>query len=173
MAVSKTLLKAEALKGMSPDNVLSAVNNMLVDQSPSNMFVTVFYGVLDIRNGAFEYSNGGHNSPYLISPDGNISRLEQIGGILLGTLQNAEYESRILMLQPDDCLFFFTDGVTEAFNKNEEEFQEQQLVDSLQNCNKNGVYNLVDKIICDVQTHINGFEQSDDITCLALKYLKP
>jgi sigma-B regulation protein RsbU (phosphoserine phosphatase) len=173
MAVSKTLLKATALKGIPPSNVLSEVNNMLVDQSPSNMFVTVFYGVLDTRNGAFEYSNGGHNSPYLISADGKISQLEYIGGILLGTMQNAEYESHILMLKPDDYLFFYTDGVTEAFNKNEEEFLEQRLVDSLQNSNTISADKLVDKIIYDVQTHINGFEQSDDITCLALKYLKP
>ena len=173
MAVSKTLLKATALKGIPPSNVLSEVNNMLVDQSPSNMFVTVFYGVLDTRNGAFEYSNGGHNSPYLISADGKISQLENIGGILLGTMQNAEYESHILMLKPDDYLFFYTDGVTEAFNKNEEEFLEQRLVDSLQNSNTISADKLVDKIIYDVQTHINGFEQSDDITCLALKYLKP
>jgi sigma-B regulation protein RsbU (phosphoserine phosphatase) len=172
MAVSKTLLKATALKGLSADNVLSEVNNMLVDQSPSNMFVTVFYGVLDTRNGAFQYSNGGHNSPYLISADGNIRQLENIGGILLGTMQNAEYQSHILMLKPDDCLFFYTDGVTEAFNKNEEEFLEQRLVDSLQNCNTLSADKLVEKIISDVQTHTKGFEQSDDITCLALKYLK-
>ena len=172
MAVSKTLLKAPALKGMPPYNVLSEVNNMLVDQSPSNMFVSVFYGVLDTRNGAFEYSNGGHNPPYLISADGKISQLENIGGILLGTMQNAEYESHILMLKPDDILFFYTDGVTEAFNKNEEEFLEHRLVNSLQNCNTLIADKVVDKIISDVQTHTNGFEQSDDITCLALKYLK-
>jgi phosphoserine phosphatase RsbU/P len=173
MAVSKTLLKATALKGMPADNVLSEVNNMLVDQSPSNMFVTVFYGVLDTRNGAFEYSNGGHNLPYLISADGKIRQLENIGGILLGTLQNAEYQSHILMLKPNDSLFFYTDGVTEAFNKNEEEFLEKRLVDSLQNCNTLSADKLVNKIINDVQTHTNGFEQSDDITCLALKYLNP
>jgi sigma-B regulation protein RsbU (phosphoserine phosphatase) len=173
MAVSKTLLKATAQKGMPADNVLSEVNNMLVDQSPSNMFVTVFYGVLDTRNGAFEYSNGGHNSPYLISADGKIRQLENIGGILLGTLQNAEYQSHILMLKPNDSLFFYTDGVTEAFNKNEEEFLENRLVDSLQNCNTLSAVKLVNKIISNVQTYTNGIEQSDDITCLALKYLKP
>ncbi len=57
----KLLLKATAYKGMPADNILYEVNNILVDESPSNMFVTVFYGVLDTRNGAFEYSNGGHN----------------------------------------------------------------------------------------------------------------
>ena len=72
MAVSKTLLKATAYKGIPADNILREVNNVLVDDSPSNMFVTVFYGVLDTRNGAFEYSNAGHNSPYIISTDGKV-----------------------------------------------------------------------------------------------------
>jgi phosphoserine phosphatase RsbU/P len=173
MAVTKTLLKAEAQKGMSPDNVLSEVNNMLFDETPSNMFVTVFYGVLDIRNGAFQYSNGGHNPPYLISADGNIVQLEKIGGMSLGAIKNTEYQSGILMIKPDDTLFFYTDGVTEAFNLNEEEFQEKRLVDSLQNNHTLSAENLVNKIISNVQTFTNGIEQSDDITCLAFKYLKP
>ena len=64
MAVCKTLLKATAYKGMPADSILSEVNNIIVDESPPNMFVTVFFGVLDTRSGAFEYSNGGHNPPY-------------------------------------------------------------------------------------------------------------
>jgi sigma-B regulation protein RsbU (phosphoserine phosphatase) len=172
MAVSKTLLKVTAKKGMPTDNVLCEVNNMLVDESPSNMFVTVFYGVLDTRNGAFEYSNGGHNAPYLISANGNVRPLENIGGLLLGAVKNSEYESNIIMISPGDIIFFYTDGVTEAFNKNEEEYLEKRLIDSLQYCNTGNADNLVDKIISNVQTFTNGIEQSDDITCLALKYLK-
>src|SRR4030067_2664551 len=76
MAVCKTLLKATAYKGMPADNVLSEVNNILVDESPSNMFVTVFYGVLDTRNGNFDYCNAGHNSPYVISNDGKVFQLK-------------------------------------------------------------------------------------------------
>ncbi len=75
MAVCKTLLKATAYKGMSSDNILSEVNNVIAEESPSNMFVTLFYGVLDTRSGAFEYSNGGHNSPYLFPQMGKSSSL--------------------------------------------------------------------------------------------------
>jgi sigma-B regulation protein RsbU (phosphoserine phosphatase) len=172
MAVCKTLLKATAQKGMPTDNVLSEVNNVLVDESPSNMFATVFYGVLDTRSGAFEYSNGGHNPPYLISGDGKIKQLENIGGLLLGAFKDSEYESNILTIKPNESIFFYTDGVTEAFNRDEEEFREQRLVDSLQKTKSTACDKIVDNIISDVQNFTDGVEQSDDITCLTLKYLK-
>lgn len=172
MAVCKTLLKATAQKGMPTDNVLFEVNNMLVDESPANMFVTVFYGVLDTRNGAFEYSNGGHNAPYLISENGKVNRLDNIGGLLLGAMKNTEYESNILIIKPNESILFYTDGVTEAFDKNEEEFREDRLVDSLQNKNALSACELVKSVIDNVEAFTNGIDQSDDITCMALKYLK-
>jgi len=170
MAVCKTLLKATAYKGIPADNILSEVNNILVDESPSNMFVTVFYGVLDTRSGAFEYSNGGHNSPYLISTDGKVKPLENIGGMLIGAMKDAQYKSNVIMLKPGDTLFFYTDGVTEAFNKDKEEFNEERLSKVLENKNSLSLNDLVQHVFENVQSFADGVEQSDDITCLALKY---
>ena len=172
MAVCKTLLKATAYKGIPADNILYEVNNILVDESPSNMFVTVFYGVLDTRNGAFEYCNGGHNSPYLISNEGKVKQLENIGGLLVGIMKDAEYESNMVKINPGETLFFYTDGITEAFNKETEEFNESRLVNSLLNNNPQSVNDIVNNVITNVQTFSDGAEQSDDITCLALKFLK-
>jgi sigma-B regulation protein RsbU (phosphoserine phosphatase) len=172
MAVCKTLLKATAYKGIPADNILYEVNNILVDESPSNMFVTVFYGVLDTRNGAFEYSNGGHIPPYLISTEGKVTQLENIGGLLLGAMKNIEYESNIVKINPGESLFFFTDGITEAFNKENEEFNETRLVNSLLHNNLQSVNNIVNHVFSVVQTFSEGTEQSDDITCLALKFFK-
>ena len=172
MAVCKTLLKATAYKGIPADNILYEVNNILVDESPTNMFVTVFYGVLDTRNGAFEYSNGGHIPPYLISNEGKVKQLENIGGLLLGVMKNIEYESNIVKINPGETLFFYTDGITEAFNKETEEFNEIQLVNSLLDKNSQTVMDIVNSVINDVKSFSDGAEQSDDITCLALKFLK-
>jgi sigma-B regulation protein RsbU (phosphoserine phosphatase) len=171
MAVCKTLLKATAYKGMPAENILSEVNNILVDESPSNMFVTVFYGVLDTRSGAFEYSNGGHNSPYLISTDGRVQPLADIGGMLLGAMKIAQYESHVIMLKPGESLFFYTDGVTEAFNKDNEEYNEARLEKVLEGKHSFSTNDLVTHVFQDVQAFTNGVEQSDDITCLALKYI--
>lgn len=172
MAVSKTLLKATAFKGMPADNVLSEVNNIIADESPPNMFVTVFYGVLDTRSGAFEYSNGGHNLPYLISDDGKVKQLENIGGLMIGAMKDVPYESNVAIIKPGESLIFYTDGVTEAFNKEEEEFQETRLEQALENKNSLNTNELVDHVFQNVQSFSDGVEQSDDITCLALKYLK-
>jgi sigma-B regulation protein RsbU (phosphoserine phosphatase) len=172
MAVSKTLLKATALKGMPADNVLSEVNNIIAEESPSNMFVTVFYGVLDTRSGAFEYSNGGHNLPFLISTEGKVNELDNIGGLMIGAMKDMPYESNVVMLQPGESILFFTDGVTESFNKEGEEFHETGLAKILEGKNDLGVNELVEHVFEKVQTFSEGVEQSDDITCLALKYLK-
>jgi len=172
MAVSKTLLKATATKGMAADNILAEVNNIIAEESPSNMFVTVFYGVLDTRSGQFEYSNGGHNPPYLISTDGKAKQLDNIGGLILGAIKEAEYQSNVVIIKPGESLFFYTDGVTEAFNKDAEEFHETRLEKSLINKNSLNVDELVQHVFDDVQAYSEGTEQSDDITCVALKYLK-
>lgn len=172
MAVCKTLIKATAYKGLPTDSVLFEVNNLLVDESPPNMFVTVFYGVLDTRNGAFEYSNGGHNSPYLISNDGTTKLLDDVGGLLLGTIKSTEYQSNIIMLKPGESIFLYTDGVTEAFNSNEEDFKEERLLQSLKINSVSSAEKIVANVFESVKNFTNGVEQSDDITCLALKYLK-
>ncbi len=172
MAVCKTLLKATAYKGMSSDNILSEVNNVIAEESPSNMFVTLFYGVLDTRSGAFEYSNGGHNSPYLLSTDGKAKQLDNIGGLMIGAFKDVPYESNVIMIKPGESLFFYTDGITEAFNKDEEEFQETRLAQVLNNKNSLTTNELVQQVFENVKTFADGVEQSDDITCLALKYMK-
>ena len=172
MAVSKTLLKATAYKGMPADNILSEVNNIIADESPPNMFVTVFYGVFDTRSGAFEYSNGGHNLPYIISVDGQVKSLDNIGGLMIGAMKDVPYESNVIMIKPGESLIFFTDGVTESFNKEGEEFHETGLEKILEGKNSLSVNELVDYVFENVQSFSEGVEQSDDITCLALKYLK-
>ena len=170
MAVCKTLLKATAYKGLPSDDVLSEVNKILVDDSPSNMFVTLFYGVLDTRSGAFEYSNGGHSLPYLISSEGKVKQLENIGGLLIGAVKDVTYESSVVMIKPGESLFFYTDGVTEAFNRENEEFGEIRLSQIIENKNNLNANELINHVFHDVQSFAKGIEQSDDITCLALKY---
>lgn len=172
MAVCKTLLKATALKSIPTDRILTEVNNVIAEDSPSNMFVTAFYGVLDTRNGAFEYTNAGHNNPYFIPSQGEPTPLKDIGGLILGAMKDAEYESNIIMLKPGDTLLFYTDGVTEAMDAKEEEFSEERLLKTISSKNGLSVNQLTYHLINEVQSFSGGVPQADDITCLALKYLK-
>jgi len=170
MAVSKTLLKATALKGIPPDSCLESVNNILVDESLPSMFVTVFYGIFDTRNGSLEYCNGGHNPPYLISAGGEVRQLDNRGGVFLGALKNLEYESNVVMLQPGETLFLITDGITEAMNTREEMFGEERSQAALQMHAGKPLPELVQKVIEEVQAFAGAQEQSDDLTCLTLRY---
>jgi len=170
MAVSKTLLKATALKGIPPDSCLESVNNILVDDSLPSMFVTVFYAVFDTRNGSLEYCNGGHNPPYIIGKDGQVRKLDHRGGVFLGSVKNLEYESNVTMLQPGETLFLYTDGITEAMNPSEDMFEERRTEEALQRHHALPLDQLVENVVKDVQAFAGSQEQSDDITCLALRY---
>ena len=121
MAISRTLLKATALKGISPDICLSEINNIIAEESLSTMFVSLFYGILDTRNGNFEYCNAGHNLPYKMSNNGDIKQIDNVGGLFIGAFIDTEYEPQTITLQPNDTLFLYTDGVTEAMDANDNE----------------------------------------------------
>jgi sigma-B regulation protein RsbU (phosphoserine phosphatase) len=169
MAVSRTLLKATAIKGISPDECIAEINNVLAEETISTMFVTMFYGILDLRNGTLEYCSGGHNPPYLIS-DGIPKQIENIGGLLVGAMKGVEYESKMIMLKPGDTLFLYTDGVTEAEDKNEEEFQTGRLEGCLKEVNDLPLEDLTEKVFMAVADFSTGVEQTDDITTLVLRY---
>jgi len=171
MAVSKTLLKATALKGISPDTCLCQVNNILVDESLPMIFVTVFYGIYDARSGLLEYSNGGHVLPYVVSKKGQVTQLDNKGGLFLGGIKDIEYESNMVALQPGDTLFLYSDGVTEATNCNDEMFETGRLEKTLQQSHALSLEKFVKKVIESVQAFAQGAEQNDDITCLALRHL--
>lgn len=171
MATSRSFLKATAVRGIPADACLSAVNNILVEESLPHMFVTLFYGILDTRNGSLEYCNGGHNPPYLVSGEGKIEQLENIGGLLLGFVKDTKYKSKTVNLQPGDTLFLYTDGVTEAMNEKEDEFATDRLEDCLKRNYKLQLTEITEKVIKEVQAFSRGRPQTDDITCLTLRYL--
>lgn len=172
MAVTKTLIKATASKGIPADNILSEVNNILVEESPSNMFVTVFCSIFDTRNGSLEYSNGGHNLPYIISSEGKVIQLENSGGLVLGAMKNMEYCSGRISLKPGDNIFFYSDGIPEAFNMEEVQFHEERLEKSLMTKNRMTAKEIVESVIYDLKAFTGDTSQSDDITAMALKFTK-
>ncbi|MCG3121426.1 MAG: Regulator of RpoS [bacterium] len=171
MAVSKTLLKATALKGLPPEECLQQVNRILHLESVAAMFVTIFYGILNTRTGEVEYANGGHNPPYLLRVGGHIEALAGTGGLVLGAMRNTTYQAKKITLQAGDGIFLYTDGVTEAVDEQNEQFTETRLEESLQRSADAFLPHVVRNTIDAVQKFSNGAPQADDITLLALKYL--
>lgn len=170
MAVSRTLLRATALKGLPPDECLDHVNNLLCSESVSSMFVTVFYGILNTETGIITYANGGHNPPYLVKTDGTIDLIPMTGGIALGVMEEMPFISKTLALKPGEAVFLFTDGVTEAMDSVENLYSEERLVDKLNLSHSKGIQEITKDIIDDVFLYSKDVPQSDDITVLTFRY---
>jgi len=134
------------------------------------MFVTVFCAVLDTRTGEVEYSNGGHNLPYLVSHD-EVAPLKNTGGMALGFAEDVTYRSEKIMLRGGDGLFLYTDGVTEAMDAADNQFSEPRLAEFLHRVNGSSVTVITHSAVDQVRHHSSGVPQSDDMTVLTLKYL--
>ncbi len=172
MAVSRTLIRATALKGIPPDECLTYVNSLLCKESVSSMFVTVFYGILNYKTGELHYTNGGHNPPYVLSDKGELQTIDLTGGVALGIVEGLEFKSNKIMLNPGDTVFTFTDGVTEAMDKDFELYDEARLEAFLKERHNLELSELVNESFTDVHAYANGADQSDDITVLAIKYYR-
>ena len=170
MAVTRTLFRTTAGNVSDPDKILSLVNLEICRNNDTCMFVTVFCAVLDIRTGEVEYSNGGHNLPYLIS-HGETAALKNTGGMALGFTEDVTYGSRKIVLRAGDGLFLYTDGVTEAMDEAGNQFSESRLEEFLKQANGSSATKLVHGTVGQVKRHAAGVPQSDDITIVTLKYL--
>jgi sigma-B regulation protein RsbU (phosphoserine phosphatase) len=171
MAVCRTLLKATALQNISPGECMKYVNDVLVRQSDSAMFVTVFYGILHANTGEVEFCIGGHNPPYLLTQSGQLNVIKEPASMIVGALENAGFESGRIRLRPGDCIILYTDGVIEAVNVNQTEFSETRLESVIQRSAGQTVDQVVNNIIDEVRIFSTGLPQSDDITSLVLRYV--
>jgi sigma-B regulation protein RsbU (phosphoserine phosphatase) len=170
MAVSRTLIRATGLKGISTVECMNYVNQLLCNESVSCMFVTVFYGILNTTTGEIEYVNAGHNPPYILSGT-EIRKVDMTGGVILGCMEDLIYRSKKVQLNPGESIFLYTDGVTEAFNINEELYEEERLEKYLQSHCSHPIEEVVKEAFREVMEFSTGVPQSDDITVLAIRYL--
>ncbi len=171
MAVSRAALQDAARQHDDPAACLAAANDRLCGQNPLDMFVTVFYAVIDRRDGTMVYANGGHNRPYVIPAGGPPQPLPLTGDMALGVMEGMDYSSATLVLQPGDTLFLFTDGVSEAMNPVDEEFGETRLEVVLAQVAHQPVGVLLESVTNAVRDFAAEAPQSDDITCLVVRYL--
>ncbi len=170
MAVCRTMLKSIGSEVQDPADCIFKVNNMLIPESDISTFVTVFYGVLNLKTGELSYCNGGHNLPYLLSADGEVSELEDVGGLLLGKFEAAPYEKNTIQLKPGDTIVTFTDGVSEAENNSGGFFEEERIVEFLRRSSHKGLSNQVKGLFLEVMKFAGAAPQSDDITVLSAAY---
>jgi len=168
MAVSRTVLRA----GESGDDMaahMESANRLLAAENAASMFVTAFHAVLDLKTGALRYCNAGHNPPYVLRASGGRETLKATG-IPFGVDEDMPYRIAEAQLHPGDALFLFSDGITEAFNPEGEEFGTARLEAALDEARGKDAAALVADILTATTTFAADAEQSDDITLLALVY---
>ena len=171
MLIARTLLKATALIGESPARVFTALNDMLEAENEQMMFVTAFYAVVDTESGHVAFANAGHNPTYRIDAGGKISTLPMEAGLALAIMPGFDFEEGETSLAPGETLFFYTDGVNEAFNEAGEQFGEPRLEAELEACAGARPSDICDALRASVEAFSTGVEQSDDITVVAMRYL--
>lgn len=170
MAISRTVIRATALRQLSPSVCLRESNELLCRESVNDMFVTVFYGILNIHTGDVVFCNGGHNRPILIGKRGGVSMLPLTGGLVLGVMSDAVYAEKTIKLEPGDSLFLYTDGINEAMDPDNDPYGDPRLLDTCRAMTGKNPRQMVDAMAQSVSTFVKGALQSDDITMLALTY---
>lgn len=163
MAVSRTLLRATALRGISSAECLTYANKLLCKESLDSMFVTVFYGIYHYKTGMMDYTNAGHNPPYLLRGGRTVECLSVSSNFVVGVFDDIEFESNTLTFGIGDTLLLYTDGVTEAFNDKREQFSESNLQDILASMHESSsAKEVVTSVLQSVKTFSGDYPQSDD-----------
>ena len=168
MMSSRTLMKGAAIGRSNPAEVLSEVNNLLQEDNDAAMFVTVFYAEYNPGSGVLSYANGGHNPPIVVHADGSSTVLPQTNGIALGIMPDIKYEQNSVTLSPGDALVLYTDGVTEAMNAQNEEFEMERLRAVLSEHCSCDVREINQAVFQAVQGFAGDMPQFDDMTCMTL-----
>ena len=171
MAVSRTIIRATAMNGLSPAECITRSNSLLAADSVDCMFVTVFYAIYNLKTGEVFYCNGGHNPPHILKKNGEVIELPKSRDLMVGAFDGVKYHEETIQLEKGDAMVLFTDGVTEAMNESREEFGTARLVETLEEVAMHNCQQIIETVKADIATFVDGAEQSDDITLLAFKRL--
>jgi serine phosphatase RsbU (regulator of sigma subunit) len=169
MALSRTLMRTVAIDGRPAGDAVARVNDLILTDAPSDLFVTLFYGALQPDSGRLEYVNAGHMPPLLVrGADGLVEEL-RTGGMALGVLPSIHFSQQTAQLEPGDTLALYTDGVTEASNPRQEMFGRQQLIDIITANHSRSASEILDLIDAAVDDFASDAPQSDDFTLVIVK----
>lgn len=170
MMVGKTLIKNTAKSCSSPSKVLYQVNNQLCEGNDANLFITCWFGVLELSTGKIMAANAGHEYPAIKRADGLFEMMKDKHGFVLGAMEDMPYTNYEFTLGKGDMLFVYTDGVPEATDAQNEQFGTDRMIASLNKKQENDVFTLLPNIKKDIDDFVGEAPQFDDITMLGLIY---
>ena len=171
MAVANALFRSVSAHESNPARIMQALNEIGCQRNEQNMFVTFIIGVLDLPTGKLRYCNAGHEKPFIIGKE--VRPLPAKPHLPLGVMDDLIYTAQETLLQPGESLFLYTDGLTEAMNESHELFGVKRIEKGLQDCVKNESITpgkIIQTLTNRVNAFVDGAEQSDDLTLLAIQY---
>lgn len=170
MAVTSTLFRSLAARDNRPAAIMDSLNNSLAANNDSLMFVTLFFGILD-QSGHLTYCNAGHDAPILLGPDGSEEYLPVDANVAAGVMPDYKFTHQEAQLKPGSVLFLYTDGLTEAENANHELFGMDRTFQAAKAAMGSSPAEFVQKVTQSAHAFVNGADQSDDLTMMAIQYL--
>jgi sigma-B regulation protein RsbU (phosphoserine phosphatase) len=173
MAVTRAQFRTVSAHESQPERIITRLNDTMSEGNDSNMFVTLFVGVLDLPTGRLRYCNAGHDSPLLIGS--GIGMLPCDSNLPVGVMGDWKFTMQETQIDPGTTIFLYTDGLTEAENIDHAQFTDERILkvaDTSLSTNDHNPHRLVENMTNAVRDFVNGAEQSDDLTMLAIQYTK-
>jgi sigma-B regulation protein RsbU (phosphoserine phosphatase) len=170
MALSSSLIRTYAVEyETQPELVLGETNRRILADTHTDLFVTVFYAVLDPRTGTLTYANAGHNPPYYFNrTSGAVNPLMRTG-LPVGILEDSAWETGTVQLSPGDVLLLYTDGVTDAQNREEAFFGQERLLACVQRNLSQSAQEIEDAVLAAVHEFAGSAPQFDDVALIVLR----
>jgi len=169
MARAHALIMAEADMGMTAGEVLQVVNRHITRLQKSTQFVTVLYGILDLKTHEFNYARAGHETPLLLHPDGTVERIPHSPGMALGLWDTVTLDERTITLPPGSTLLLYTDGMTDCRNPRGESFGLDNIKTTLSGLSKVNAQQVCDNLLETLVKYQDGSKQDDDVTLVAIR----
>lgn len=168
MANLQATIRAQTLEACSPSICLKRSNKLMHQSTDPQTFATFFYGVLDPQYHHFHYSNAGHDSPILFSAQKEPQLIKE-SGIPLSFLNDFDYPENTIILEPDDMLLVYSDGITEAMNDKEKEYGIEKIIECVDKNNQLSPKDIIQKLVESVKDYTGDQPQMDDMTILIVK----
>ena len=170
MTISKVLIKTSVQAGRSPGEALGRVNNQLLEGNDTGLFVTVWLAVIDITTGKGVAANAGHEHPVIRKSGGDFEVVKYKHSPAVATIEGLQYKEHEFILEPGDCIFVYTDGVTEATNENLELMGEERMIDALNRHKDDGTSEILSAVKKEIDIFAGSAPQFDDITMMIFEY---
>ena len=171
MASARSIVRAKATTSLPPAESFTQANALICADAARGMFITVFYAELDTENRTLTYVNCGHNSPFWYkAAQGNIQELSSTGPVI-GMFESMQCKQQQIEMSSGDVLLLYTDGITEGFNENEQEFGDERLKAVLTKHAQKSPPEILSEIKTELEAFVGSAPQSDDRTIVLIKCL--